>query len=639
VGRLTGSLEPGEALEGVVLIVARAEQITGRVLGPALEPLADVKVEALPSWTPADEDPAACAGKTRLGPPGATTTTGSDGAFVLTDLTPHPYFLRTVAPGFGPWKKVHSPADGSLEIVLSGYGVSDLTGRVVDADGNGIAGADVRLRYAVRKQTTTDADGSFLFPELGPDRPIAVVVSAAGYAVQAVQPVEIQPDGPNEVTVQLEPERVIAGRVVDEEGNEVADALVKIEGDRILGVGEGLTPSVRRWEYVAERDGNRTDTTGAFRLDRLYDGFFLVTATHPENPLRKAFATVASGTEDVVLTLDPSAVWDVRLVGRVTDALTGAPVPSFEIHAASSDRGWKRVHPRKVEDENGVYELPGLTPARIMLWFTASGYAQKTLSHQRYDAGEHRLDLELYPARDLTLRLVDRGGRPIGGATLWVHGPGDERPMFASEGAPPHSGLNFHAKLDTRGEARLHGLPAGLLTLVFGGRTGLERQEFLLDLTVPLDGMQELVVDADVPRRLQLFLYSADPETPDGPVVELIDYNCWGDLREGRDDVHPLAAPRFTLEVRDSEGAVRTTASGTRQEGDRWTITETWDETSRTVDRSGSPVLLLLVPDGALDFDVRAPGHRPFHVHLTPEELTPTRRTTLGWALLLERDA
>ena len=645
VGRLAGSIEAGQILEGVVLVVGQSGQIAGRVLDAAREPIADLRIEALPNWVPSGPAAEATAGQTRLGPMPVTATSGGDGGFVFPDLAPHPYLVR-VGGGFGPWQKTHSPGDGYLEIVLS-RGI-DLTGRVLDADGKGMAGAEVRLRFATRRQTTTDEGGFFRFPALPTRDPIAVVVSAAGHAVHSVDPVRVRTDGPNEVTVSLEPERVTAGRVVDEAGLGIADAKVNIEGDRMVSVGTGLASYVRCWERIAGLSSARTDATGAFRFDRLYAGEFRLTATHPDDPLRKAFVTAASGTEDLVLTLDAEATWDARIVGRVTDAVTGAPVHSFQVRATSSDPGWKYVLPLAVEDEGGAYELRGLYPGHIRLSFTAPGYAEEAVPPvwmagagplREYAAGEHRLDVALAPARDLAVRLVDRIGQPVGGVTLRVRGPGDKHLIFETEGAL-HK--NTFAKLDTRGEARLHGLPAGLVVLKFGNRYGMEPRTFELDLTAPLEGVQEFVVDAEVPRRLVFELFSANPGAKGGPVMEITDDKRRIELTEGRMDVSPLAAPSFSLEVRDTEGEVCATASGTKEAEGGWTVSQSGGDrtiTGRVGTVTGTPTVLLVVSAGALDIDVRAEGHRPFRVHLTPEELTPSSRTTRGWALLLERDS
>ena len=614
-------------------VTAPAREIAGRVYDSAGAPLAGLEVDTVPRWMPVDEDPTALAGQRRLGPPGVREATGDDGGFLLDGLALHPYQVRVSAKGFTPWEATHSPSDGFLEIVLAS-GVQ-LTGRVLDKEGRGIDGAEVCLwdRIRPRARTTTDDQGSYRLTGLAPDPSATLGSSAPGYAIHVVHPLRIREDRPNEVTIRLEPERVLAGRVVNSEGSGVANARVEIEGDRVVHrAGSRNLP----WERVLERNATRTDAAGAFLLDRLYAGTFSVTATHPDDPWQKAIATAASGAEDLVLTLEPDTAWAVKIVGRVTDAATGAPVPSFQITGVFLPLdGMQGVPSQSVDDEDGCYELRGLSPGRIRLWFAADGYAQEDVPKREYAVGEHRLDVALAQARDLAVRLVDRNHVPAADAHLWIQGPGKKRLMYKVEGQK-HSGS---PRLDAYGEKRFHGLPAGPITLTFSV-PGAPRLEVDLDLTLPLEGVQEFVLDAELPRTLKLALLSASPGATGGPIVEVTSQHRWNVLASGETDVGPLSAPRFSLEVWDAAGEVCATASGTRwyAEGG-WTLA--WSDGDRQVERDSpgsSPYLRLVVPEGALDIDVKAPGHRPFQVLLTPEELVPTCTSTRMWGLILERE-
>ena len=136
---------------------------------------------------------------------------------------------------------------------------------------------------------------------------------------------------------------------------------------------------------------------------------------------------------------------------------------------------------------------------------------------------------------------------------------------------------------------------------------------------------------------MELYLFSKNPDVNFAPVEELISLWRWGELNHNRTDVGPLDAPSFSLEVRDREGDVCVTASGTHTDGGGWTLA--WSDGDDTTPREQRAVYLrLAIPEGPLDIDIRAPGHRPFHVHLTPEELTPSSGATMGWGLVLTKD-
>ena len=194
---------------------------------------------------------------------------------------------------------------------------------------------------------------------------------------------------------------------------------------------------------------------------------------------------------------DPEAIWDARIAGRVIDALTGTPIPLFLIRGFySAPRG---LHfPRSfVENDEGLYEVCGLQPGSIRLLFEADGYAPGSVAERMYEAGEHRVEVELLPARDLSLRLVDRNGRPVPRAFFGIRDPGGKRVLsYLMEGYEDRPG---HAQLDAFGEAVLHGLPAGPITLRFGA-PGVPWFGVDLDLTLPLDGVQEFVADVQLPR-------------------------------------------------------------------------------------------------------------------------------------------
>ena len=228
--------------------------------------------------------------------------------------------------------------------------------------------------------------------------------------------------------------------------------------------------------------------------------------------------------------------------------------------------------------------------------------------------------------------MVDPHGEPFENAALWIqHGRG-EYVIFRAEGKQFPS---MSARLDARGEARLAGLPAGVVTLEVGGTLAEGTAKFELDLTVQPQGVQELVVEAERPARLSLMLFGA---AVDSRILEVTGPELYSELREKREDVWPLDAPAFELEVRDASGAVRTDASGTRDVGGAWSLRRSTGNSTSSVNTPGPPAFELAVPRGGFDLEVRAEGHETIRLHLKPEDLVPSGESFLGWAILLRRD-
>src|SRR5262249_18572719 len=152
----------------------------------------------------------------------------------------------------------------------------------------------------------------------------------------------------------------LAGRVVDERGRPVGDALVHIEGDRVADYSDTNYGLKTTLEWSVDENERRTDRDGRFRFADLYDGEFELRASPPDAPQLKRIERARSGREDVELVLDRGKLERVVFSGSVTDAITGEPVREFKVMPMRrQEDGGAFGNSVQVSDEQGSFRLVG----------------------------------------------------------------------------------------------------------------------------------------------------------------------------------------------------------------------------------------------------------------------------------------
>jgi hypothetical protein len=166
----------------------------------------------------------------------------------------------------------------------------EVRGRILDADGNAVAGAAVRLvsprpPYDVHADASTDREGAFSFPRVTEN---AVRVVAAHDPEGVVSSAELlqYPGKTTEVVLVLSPAGVVRGIVVDRESRAVPGAAVSVEGvpwiarratsDDAGGFVVGAVPSEATAVVVVAR-GYRTARVPLQRDDATTETFVHVT--------------------------------------------------------------------------------------------------------------------------------------------------------------------------------------------------------------------------------------------------------------------------------------------------------------------------------------------------------------------------
>ena len=371
--------------------------------------------------------------------------TGPGGEVLLTDLTPGQYALYGDRGGHSSFTAagvsgLEPPPTITHTWTLPGG--TDVRGRVVDADGAPVAGAEVWVTTGLNRDAglvaaTTGADGAFEVKQLGD----AVFLGArrAGYAPSRAEHVGHRAeraagaDGAPAGEIELElvlPSRgaSLRGSVVGVGGAPIAGARVRVGAQWQFDTygpsgAEGPPPPV---EVV-------TDARGEFSCDAAAPGTVAWACRAESYAVAAGEAEVREGgSASIVIRMEPGA----RVRGRVVDA-SGAGVPGVWVSAyeRAFGHGMRSSFdsPRVQSDAAGEYELFPLAAGAVTVMARADGGGGTARAEVEVAIGEERtLDLVLEGVPEITGTARDADGAPLAGWTVVT------RPSQPT-GAPPRA--------------------------------------------------------------------------------------------------------------------------------------------------------------------------------------------------------
>ncbi|MDF1799334.1 MAG: sigma-70 family RNA polymerase sigma factor [Planctomycetota bacterium] len=635
---LTGrDLEPG-VVEDLVLRVQAGASQRGVVRDPAGSP-----VEGAEVWTSLNLGYEGSAtdvdGLWLLGAGSLRVQTDALGRFSLADLPGRPTRLHAKKHPFLIHDEGLTPSSDELEIVLdAGY---SKRGRVLAADGTPAAGARLRMwpfwsnRQTVDREVQTDEDGWFHLRALETrNQPPAVVGSDGlgltvvhpGHAVEVVQPLVPDEAGGELLLIQLSPERVLAGVVVDGKGQPVEGARLRAEGSRLMNPGF-VTTDPTTWEWSARVASTRTAADGSFRLGSLYAGEFELHVTDPEDGDLFTQFLVDAGEEDLRLVLDAKDAARSVIRGVVVDDVTGEPVPSFVVTPMIQSATGGVGSNFDFEGPTGRFEVavPFGADVKVGVNVKAEGYVTLELPYQSFARGATELELRLSQARTLEVRVVDGAGELVSGGSLYVRNGSGELISLHQGGGLRSTGATLDGEV-----VPLLDLPAAPVQLGVHA-PGFADQEVWLDLTVPHAGAFTFVLEEQPMGRLNAFVLcevsGLDPNLMGAWLADLSDPENAKSLRAALADeqrVYLDADVEFSVTdeagkliakggiERDEDGRFRTTKEDLMSGGKGWS----------TTGARQTPELSLHLPTGRVRLELSSPGHRPYDVWLEIEEQT-----------------
>jgi beta-lactamase regulating signal transducer with metallopeptidase domain/thiol-disulfide isomerase/thioredoxin/protocatechuate 3,4-dioxygenase beta subunit len=293
-------------------------------------------------------------------------------------------------------------------------------GRVVDGSGKPVKGAlvdsgpgEFRGR---RKPTATDLLGEYTVRHCDAG-PAIVTVQAEGFAPEVVE-VTLPNQGEVEAPViRLGEANTLRIKVVDRSSKPLAGAYLGVDTWR----GHRLSLRVRA----------QTDAAGHFTWNAQTDaaGRFAWTSAPSDNLLfdiwkdgymrRRLIPLEASNTEHVV-TLDPELV----ISGSVTDAVSGKPVPRFQVIHGLELEGSKGItwwRSGAVEYTGGRYSMKFDMPSKeTYVRIEAPGYEPAESRAFRSDEGAMIQDFRLKPAEGISGVVLLPDGKPAAGVQIVV---------------------------------------------------------------------------------------------------------------------------------------------------------------------------------------------------------------------------
>lgn len=366
------------------------------------------------------------------------------------------------------------------ELTIRGHQGATVAGRVVDLQGRPIAGANVAMVYldisrvlfsadGRAEPITTDAEGRFRLEHVAAGR-VAFVAAAGDHAPSQIEELAVVDGGVyDDLLLQLGEGAVVRGKVVDDQKQPVAEALVELRPFE-----RPDDPQFLKMMLKVRRVEVRTAADGTFVAKGLTGERLIVQAQKPGYTTAVRFG-VRLDEPDLVVEIQRGAVVRGRVLAgdqplarfRVdtrSNAIPqpapasaggdGAPSPAAE--EAESGRGGVQVrfgrrgergeprgtrqlaegetmmgrgmngmgeNWREVQAADGTFELRGVPPGRVRVRVRADGYLEPQNQEVDLQPGQSSevLVFTLAAGEPVAGRVVDEAGLPVSDAQVTAY--------------------------------------------------------------------------------------------------------------------------------------------------------------------------------------------------------------------------
>jgi protocatechuate 3,4-dioxygenase beta subunit len=311
-----------------------------------------------------------------------------------------------------------------------------IIGRVLDEQGQGIAGAELRrsikptpgrfeFRFGgrpQRTQTISDQQGRFRITGVDPDRIWIVNVESEGYAPGTFEANGLEPyTTKSGFVVTLERGGSLRGQVVDEERLPIPG--VEVSASRASGGGGRMARMMGRSQARIDRNAI-TDKEGMFQVDNLPAGKFDLAAKargYAPRKLPGVELKLDAATEPVEIMLAPGERMQGMVLGALDKPLEGAKVfvaPEGGAMRMFGMGGGDNMEPDAVVGADGwfyLYDLAEGVPATIRV--EHPGHVTETVDRIRLPQTDV-LVIELAPSSTVRGLVRDDEGNPQPGANV-----------------------------------------------------------------------------------------------------------------------------------------------------------------------------------------------------------------------------
>jgi len=423
------ALEPGTTVTGVDFSVDRGGVIAGLVTTSDGDPIADARCQVLP----ADYMSQAMSGNIDAFVATRSVTTDADGRFEQRGLPcGKKYVVNVRCPSFAPATsdEVALPVDpprAEVEIALAA-GLS-IAGRVVREDGSPAASVAVwlvpagknliaRAGAAASSRVETDVDGGFVLADLpagehqvSVDRFDPTKIVTGG--IQSTPVVLTDTDIEDLVlTIRAAGQTKIVGVVVDDLGQPIAGAAVKVAGVQdIAGLSAATVSTSDSGEFVAaELEGQ------AFRVQASKDGYSETTLANVTADMAEVRLTLARNGRISGRLVDAAGA-DLATAGRVIPK----PVDSASLQAwvQSLMRLGQGKKPGVEIAADGTFDIE-VPAGKIELHARVPGLAPSASEVIEVAPGAEYANIEIRVVAGAIVhgRVVSTAGDPVEGATV-----------------------------------------------------------------------------------------------------------------------------------------------------------------------------------------------------------------------------
>lgn len=303
-----------------------------------------------------------------------------------------------------------------------------LVGVVSDAQGAPIAGAQIRVRPSTRPPRDAargfDSGATTQSNELGEyrvefgdnDEYCVLAIAAAGHS-PIVRPRVLSGTlaEPAHCDVRLPDSNWLSGQIVDEDGTAIAGARVKVSA-MLYGSADA---------YPETQSTATTDELGRFHLSDLSPSLGRIEVSPPEG-MRAHWRR----PEDIAVNTEVKfvLVGVGKIRGRVIDAESGDPIPSFTVRRRPDNWDWETFEPLAFTADDGRFEITDL--ARHRTWslrVAAPGYLDSQFLEVEVARDPNpgdELIVELRRGAERRVRvLAAESGTPIAGAKVIFYVP------------------------------------------------------------------------------------------------------------------------------------------------------------------------------------------------------------------------
>ena len=432
--------------------------------------------------------------------------------------------VRFGAPGY--LTSLYTPTtEEAVNLVVRLSPAMSLRGRIVDGDGVGIAGAEIRRgkpqiprlgtasnqlqgtgRWVLGEIAATSGEGGdFELTGLAPATPFELRVTRSGFAVHHHRVPGLDPEQPREeILIVLDAGRSAFGLVLSEQGMPIAGAEVALL--------PSLTGDSAEQDFeVKDNFGASTDAEGAFALYDLPLGTYYLAAKSKGFPeLLVPGIEVAAGEPPLdfgTVVLAPGILLSGRVVDHEGEAVAGA---NLSIRNADGEqivvqRAGSPWFAAATSRQNGSFHFEGLPRAsRLAVLVSADGYLPQSLAVTTGEE-DQELTIELSAGVRVTGVVHDaRGGLASHAEVSASSGPGLRRLS---------KWISRSAEADSEGRFEIAGLPPGDYDLV--AESGPQRSD-PVRRTLTIDG--EALVHLQLREKASLAVLLRDPEG--GPVSQ-----------------------------------------------------------------------------------------------------------------------